>query len=204
MQLVGYLCGSALLEWNLMSQTERDTYKSAISGLRVQLDPSSKTLSAIDFRHITQKESESVSDFIRRLENTFQLAFGHDPMSAETRDVLLYGKLQDSMRVDLVSKVPAISGTQSYKELCIAAKNEERRLAELKWKTQYTKKFSTQFSYPQTNTNSQWQDSGTKRMTRKINFHFKGRLDVTYVIVLITLLVIVKLPRVRVAEGETG
>ena len=83
-------------------------------------------MSAIDFRHITQKESESVSDFSRRLVCTFQLAFGHDPMSAEARDVLLYGKLQDGLRNDLISKAPAISEAQSYKELCIAAKNEER------------------------------------------------------------------------------
>ena len=38
MQLAGYLHGRALLEWNLISKTERDTYKSAISGLRVRLD----------------------------------------------------------------------------------------------------------------------------------------------------------------------
>jgi len=47
-------------------------------------------------------------------------------MSTETRDILLYGKLQDGLRIDLVSKAPAISGAQSYKELCVAAKNEER------------------------------------------------------------------------------
>ena len=145
---------------------------SAISGLRVRLDSSSKTLSAIDYRHITQKESENVSDFTRRLEHTFQLAFGHDPMSTETRDVLLYGKLQDGLRIDLVSKAPAISSAQSYKELCIAAKNEERWLAELKGKKQYTK----EFSYPHTNTNSQWQDSGTKRDGKKNKFPFQRQV----------------------------
>ena len=41
-----------------------------------------------------------------------------------------------------------------------------------------------------------------KRVTRKTIFYFKGRLDVMYVIVLITLLVIVKLTRVRVMEGR--
>ena len=86
MQLAGYLRGRALLEWNLVSQTERDTYKSAISGL------------------------------------------------TEIRDVLLYGRLQDGLQTDLVSKAQVISGAQSYKELCIAAKNEERWLAELKQK----------------------------------------------------------------------
>ena len=74
MQLAGYLRGRALLEWNLVSQTERDTYKSAISGL------------------------------------------------TGIRDVLLYGRLQDGLQTDLVSKAPVISGAQSYKELCIAAK----------------------------------------------------------------------------------
>ena len=93
-----------------MSQSEHGTYKSAITGLRTWLDPGNKTLTALDFKHVTQKESESVSDFIRRLEQMFQLAFGYDPMSTETRDILLYGKLQDDLRIDLVSKAPAISG----------------------------------------------------------------------------------------------
>ena len=61
MQFTGYLRGRALQEWNLMSQSERGTYKSAITGLRTRLDPGNKTLAALDFRHITQKESESVS-----------------------------------------------------------------------------------------------------------------------------------------------
>ena len=34
---------------------------------------------------------------------------------------------------------PSISGAQCYKELCTAAKREERRLAELKRKQQYLK-----------------------------------------------------------------
>ena len=66
-------------------------------------------------------------------------------MSTETRDVLLYGKLQDGLRIDLVSKAPAISGAQNYQELCIAAKNEERRLAELKKRRQYAKGESSQY-----------------------------------------------------------
>ena len=135
MQLAGHLRGRALQEWNLIPPGERQTYQSSTAALRMRLDPGNKTLAAFDFRHITQKETESVSDFIRRLERTFQIAFGRDPISAETRDVLLYGKLQDGLRIDLVSRAPAISGAQSYQELCIAAKNEERRLAELKRKS---------------------------------------------------------------------
>ena len=139
-----------LQEWNLLTYTERSTYQSAITALRTRLDPSNKTLAALDFTHITQKETESVSEFIRRLECTFQIAFGHDPMSTETRDVLLYGKLQDGLWIDLVSKAPAISGAQNYQELCIAAKNEEQCLAELKKRRQYAKGESFQYQTNQT------------------------------------------------------
>ena len=131
-QLAGYLCGRALQEWNLIAAADRTTYQSAVVALRSRLDPGNKTLAALDFRHIVQKETENVSDFIRRLERTFQIAFGRDPMSTETKNLLLYGRLQDGLRIDLVSKAPAISGAQNYKELCMAARNEEKCLAELK------------------------------------------------------------------------
>ena len=70
--------------------------------LQARLDPGNKTLAAMDFRHIAQKENESVSDFIMRLECTFQLAFERDHMSSEACDVLLYGMLQNGLRIDLV------------------------------------------------------------------------------------------------------
>ena len=174
MQLAGYLRGRALQEWNLITPADRRTYQSAIVSLRTRLDPGNKTLAALDFRHITQKDTESVSDFIRRLERTFQIAFGHDLMSTETRDVLLYGKLQDGLRIDLVSKAPAISGAQSYQELCIAARNEERRLAELKRKKQYAKgegsqqtdKTSHQQQTPRFKKDDQKEKSTLRRQTR--------------------------------------
>ena len=124
-QLAGYLRGRALQEWNLITTIDYTTYQSAVVALRTWLDPGNKTLAALDFRHIIQKETESLSDFIRRLECIFQIAFGHDPMSAETKDVLLYGKLQDGLRIDQVNKAPAISGARSYQELCIAAKTKK-------------------------------------------------------------------------------
>ena len=131
-----------------MSLTECSSYQSAVTVLRTHLDPGNKTLNALDFRHITQKETESVFDFIRWLERTFQIAFGHNPMSAETRDVLLYGKLQNGLHLDLVSKAPAISGAQSYQELCIAAKNEERWLAELSRRNSIPRSFQPYKSKP--------------------------------------------------------
>jgi len=81
-------------------------------------------------------------------------------MSTETRDILLYGKPQDGLRIDLVSKTPA---TQSYRELCLAAKNEERWLAELQRKEQYTK----ESLYYETEESIQQQVASVKKDDRK-------------------------------------
>ena len=50
--------------------TDCTTYQSCVVALRTWLDPGNKTLAALDFRQIIQKETESVSDFIRRLEHS--------------------------------------------------------------------------------------------------------------------------------------
>lgn len=59
-------------------------------------------------------------------------------MSQETRDTLLHGQLQEGLKYELM-RGPAVSGAQTYKELCLAAKNEEKRLAELKKRQKYLK-----------------------------------------------------------------
>ena len=64
------------------------------------------------------------------------------------------------LRIDLVSKAP---GAQSYKELCVAAKNEERQFAELKRKRQYNK----ESLHYQTSINSQQQASIVKKDDKK-------------------------------------
>ena len=138
MQLVGHLRGRALQEWKLMSSEDRATYQSAIKTFRERLDPGNQTLAALDFRHASQKPTETVSDFIRRLEEIFQIAFGREKLSNETRDMLLYGQLQEGLLYTLIES-PTVSGAQSYKELCLAARKEEKRLAELKKKQQYLK-----------------------------------------------------------------
>ena len=137
-QLAGHLRGRALQEWNLLGGSERGTYDTAVTALRSRLDPGSKAMAAQDFRHISQKEGESVSNFIRRLERTFQLAYGRDGMLPETRDALLYSQLQEGLR-DRLMEGPAVSGAANYQGLCIAAKNEERRQAELFRRKQYRK-----------------------------------------------------------------
>ena len=83
-----------------------------------------------------QKEYESVSDFISYFEKTFQLAYGHDSMTIETRHTLLHSQLQEGLRQEIMSG-PAVSGAEAYQALCLAAKNEERRLLELRKRRLY-------------------------------------------------------------------
>ena len=72
-----------------------------------------------------------MSDFVRRLECMFRTAYGREPTSAETKDMLLYGQLQDGLHLQLM-RAPAVSGAKNYQELIVVAKNEERRLADLR------------------------------------------------------------------------
>ena len=71
-------------------------------------------LAAQDFRHLSQKEHESVSDFITRLKKTFQLAYGHDSMTIETRHTLLCSQLQEGFRKEIMSG-PAVSVAEATK-----------------------------------------------------------------------------------------
>ena len=138
MQLAGHLRGRALQEWSLLDREVRRSYTPAIEALRLRLDPGSRTLAAQEFRHTSQGDEEKVADFIRRPEWTFNVAYGREGMSAETRDTLLHGQLQDGLRHEIM-QAPAVSGAQTYPELCLAVRNEEKRLAELKKRQQYLK-----------------------------------------------------------------
>ena len=136
-QLAEHLKGRALQEWNLIHADQRTTFAQATEALRLRLDTASKTVAAQEFRHTAQREGEAVSDFIRRLERTFRSAYGRDGMSVETRDTLLYGQLQEGLRLKLM-RGPAVSGAATYQELCIAARNEEKRFADLKKRQEYS------------------------------------------------------------------
>jgi hypothetical protein len=129
LQLAGHLRGQALQEWNLISSEDRSTFADAVRALRSRVDPENRVLAGQDFRHATQEGTESVADYIRRVERLFQVAYGRDRLSCETRDILLYSQLQEGLRYNLI-KSPAVSGAGSYKQLCIAAKHEEKRLNE--------------------------------------------------------------------------
>ena len=138
MQLAGHLHSRALAEWNLLTKEEKHTYSIAVQALRARLDPGSKVLAAQDLRHAIQKDDELVADYILRVERCFQRAYGQDNMSVETREAILYGQLQDGLKLNLM-KSPSVSGSRSYTELKMSAKNEEKRLIELKRHQQYQK-----------------------------------------------------------------
>ena len=129
-QLAGHLRGRALQEWNLVPVRERGSYEGAVSALQERLDPGGRLLAVQDFRHAAQ-DGEPVADFLRRLERCFQVAYGRDGLE-ETRTTLLYSQMQEGLSA-------AVSGAGSYQALCLASKNEERRLAELTKRLQYGK-----------------------------------------------------------------
>ena len=52
-------------------------------------------------------------------------------MSSKTRQMLLYGQLQEGLHHDIL-RSSAVSGALTYPALCLAAKNEEQHQAELK------------------------------------------------------------------------
>ena len=90
--------------------------------------------------------TKSVSDYITRLEWSFQFAYGCEHLSNETRDAFLFSQLQAGLKLILIES-PAVSGPVSYKQLCITAKQEEKRQIELKRiKQQQDKQFKAQSS----------------------------------------------------------
>ena len=64
LQLASHLRKRALLEWNLLEDSERKTLSSAVEAMRERLDPGSRSTAVQDFRHARQKETEPVGDFI--------------------------------------------------------------------------------------------------------------------------------------------
>ena len=100
-----------------------------------------------DFCHASQHDGEPVADYIRCLEQIFRVAYGRETMSDETRNTLLHSQLQEGLSYELM-KAPAVSGSHFYQELCLAAKNEEKRLAELVKRRQYMRAPSTRHHVP--------------------------------------------------------
>ncbi len=74
MQLAGHLRGKAQQEWCLMSLEDKASYDQATRELARRLDPGSRIMAVQDFRHAVQGDSETVADYLRKLERQFQLA----------------------------------------------------------------------------------------------------------------------------------
>lgn len=83
------------------------------------------------FWHTTQCEGKLVADFVRCLKRTFHVTYGHDKMSNEMKEAILFGQLQEGLRLELL-RGPAVLGALGYMELWVATKGEERCLSELK------------------------------------------------------------------------
>ena len=131
LQLAGYLHGKAFHEWNLLSQEEKSSYADAVKNLRARLGIGARVYAAQNFRRSLQEENESVSSFIQRLERAFVVAYGRDDLTQETKHTLLHSQLQEGLRFAIM-KSPAVSGAQSYQDLVLAAKNEEKRQFQLR------------------------------------------------------------------------
>ena len=77
-------------------------------------------------------------DCIRRLERMFRVAYGRESASAERRAALLCSQMQEGLKFELM-ELPAVSGVTDYKQLCLTACSEEKRLAELEKRRQFLK-----------------------------------------------------------------
>ena len=59
------------------------------------------------------------------------MPFGSNKLSKETKDAMLYGQLQEGLRLSII-RSPSVLGTLAYKELCMAAKHKGKRKVELR------------------------------------------------------------------------
>ena len=147
-----------------MTEEETCTIEGAVKCMRERLDPCSKVMAGQDFRRTIQRDGESVSDFICRLEKAYSIAYGGEKMSRETKDVILYGQLQEGLRLSIV-RSPGVSGALSYKELCMAAKHEEKRLAEIKKRQDNEKTFTGRDSKYRSDKQASRSDTGRSSNT---------------------------------------
>ena len=72
------------------------------------------------------------------MEKSFCVAFGQDGLSRETKEAMLFGQLQEGLRLGII-RSPNVSGALDYRGLCMAARHEEQRQAEIKKRQEYGK-----------------------------------------------------------------
>lgn len=139
LQLAGHLKDKAIQEWNLMEDSDKSSYNRATVALKGRIDQGSSKLAAQDFCHAAQRAKETVAEFIHWLEKIFRRAYGRDAIATETRDTLPFGQLQEGLHLGIM-QAPAVSDTQSYVKLCMAAKNKQCPQDEILKRHQYIQK----------------------------------------------------------------
>ena len=178
MQLAGHLRGKAAREYSLLSSEKKQSFTTAVQALQVHLDLGSCGWAAQEFRNAVQMDKESVSDYITRLERSFQIAYGQEYLSIKTRDAFLFSQLQAGLKLTLIES-PAVSGSTSYKQLCITAKQEKKRQRELRRLRQQQDR--------QIRTQSSRQVSGYHSSSRPTNLILDLHVSVMCVVKQITL-----------------
>lgn len=75
-----------------------------------------------------QKDKEPVANYVFRLEHMFQVAYGKESISTETRDMFAQSQLQEGLSYELMQS-PVVSGAVTYPELCMLGGQEWREEA---------------------------------------------------------------------------
>ena len=84
-------------------------------------------LAGQDFQRTVQTDNETVADYTCQLEKAFRVAFGNDKLGKKTKETMLYGQLQEGLHLGILHvRSPRALGAMSFKELCMATKNEEQ------------------------------------------------------------------------------
>ena len=85
-----------------MSENDSRSFNTAATKLKEKLDQGVKKIAGQDFHHATQRQKESVSNFIHSLEKMFRRAYGREVLTTETQDALLYGQLQEGLKLEIM------------------------------------------------------------------------------------------------------
>lgn len=70
----------------MLGREFKDTFAHIGQSLRLHLDTGNKALTAEDFRHLTQKSDDQVTELIH-MECNFRVVYGWDKLAVETRDM---------------------------------------------------------------------------------------------------------------------
>lgn len=78
---------------------------------------------------------KTVTDYMGWLQQCYQLVYDKDKLTLEAKEAI-FGQLRAGLSYQIVKSL-AVSGSQSYRGLCVAANTEEKCIAELRHRQQY-------------------------------------------------------------------